>query len=346
MKDVTHLSAKEAAAELERLAREIAEHDRHYYREDMPVISDAEYDRLRQRNSAIEQRFPQLVRSDSPSLRVGAAPAEKFGKVVHRVPMLSLDNVFSDEEVREFSARVRRFLGLAQDSELSFTAEPKIDGLSASLRYEKGLFVQGATRGDGSEGEDITANLRTIRDIPLRLQGEAPEVFEVRGEVYMTHRSFEALNRRQQAAGREPFANPRNAAAGSARQLDPKITAERTLHFFAYAWGDASYLPAKSQSQMLEQFRRWGFSVNPLIRRCDTADALIAFYQDIEKRRASLAYDIDGVVYKVDLLDLQERLGFVSRSPRWAVAHKFPAEQAETVVDDIAVFVGRTGVLT
>ncbi len=346
MKDVAELSAKEAALELARLAREIAAHDRHYYQDDAPVISDADYDRLRQRNSAIEARFPDLVRGDSPSLRVGAAPAEKFGKVVHSVPMLSLDNIFSAAEVHEFCQRVRRFLGLAEDDTLSFTAEPKIDGLSASLRYENGLLVQGATRGDGSEGEDITANLRTIRDIPLQLQGDVPKLFEVRGEVYMTHQSFEALNRRQEEAGRDAFANPRNAAAGSVRQLDPKITAARSLHFFAYAWGAASELPAQSQSQMLAVFRNWGFVVNPLIRRCDSPEALIAFYEDIAHQRASLPYDIDGVVYKVDRLDLQERLGFVSRSPRWAVAHKFPAEQAETVLEDIAIFVGRTGVLT
>ncbi|MGC8534247.1 MAG: NAD-dependent DNA ligase LigA [Rhizomicrobium sp.] len=346
MKEIAHLSAKEAAAELARLAREIAEHDRHYYRDDAPVISDAEYDRLRQRNSAIEARFPELMRSDSPSLRVGTAPAEKFGKVVHSVPMLSLDNIFSPPEVHEFCLRIRRFLGLTEADTLSFTAEPKIDGLSASLRYENGLLVQGATRGDGSEGEDITANLRTIRDIPLHLHGRAPDLFEVRGEVYMTHQSFEALNRRQQESGRDVFANPRNAAAGSVRQLDPKITAERSLHFFAYAWGAASELHVQSQWQMLEQFRHWGFAVNPLIRRCDSPEALIAFYEDIAQRRAHLGYDIDGVVYKVDRLDLQERLGFVSRSPRWAVAHKFPAEQAETLLEDIAIFVGRTGVLT
>ena len=346
MKEVTQLSAGEAAAELARLARDIADHDQHYYRDDAPVISDAEYDRLRQRNTAIETRFPELMRSDSPSLRVGTAPAEKFAKVVHSVPMLSLDNVFSALEVNEFCARVRRFLGLAETDTLSFTAEPKIDGLSASLRYEKGLLVQGATRGDGGEGEDITANLRTIRDIPLHLPGKVPDLFEVRGEVYMTHQSFAALNRRQQEAGRDVFANPRNAAAGSVRQLDPKITAARSLHFFAYAWGAASELPAQSQWQMLEQFRHWGFAVNPLIRRCDSAKALIAFYEDIAHRRARLGYDIDGVVYKVDRLELQERLGFVSRSPRWAVAHKFPAEQAETLLEDIAIFVGRTGVLT
>ena len=340
------LTASEAEKELERLAHEIAEHDRRYYQEDAPAISDAAYDALRQRNAAIEERFPKLVRTDSPSFRVGAKPAAKFRKVVHAVPMLSLDNVFTDEDVADFIARVRRFLGLKEDHDLVVTAEPKIDGLSASLRYEGGVFVQGATRGDGTEGEDITANLRTIRDIPLRLEGKAPAVFEVRGEVYMTHKSFAALNARQEKEGEKVFANPRNAAAGSVRQLDSRITAERNLHFFAYAWGEASDLPAKTQWDMLQQFKKWGFVVNPLIRRCNTTKKILDFYHDIEERRAGLGYDIDGVVYKVDDLVLQERLGFVSRSPRWATAHKFPAEQADTILEAIDIQVGRTGKLT
>ncbi|HEY2444401.1 MAG TPA: NAD-dependent DNA ligase LigA, partial [Rhizomicrobium sp.] len=313
----------EAKRELARLAEEIAGHDRHYFLDDSPAISDAEYDALRRRNSAIEERFPELVRADSPSRRVGARPSEKFAKILHRVPMLSLDNAFEDADVVEFAARVRRFLGIKDEHELVFVAEPKIDGLSASLRYEDGVFVQGATRGDGIEGEDVTANLRTLRDVPLRLHGKAPEIVEVRGEVYMLHDDFAALNARQANDGKPLFANPRNSAAGSLRQLDPAVTARRPLHFFAYAWGEMSRLPASSQHEMLEAFRGWGFRVNPLVRRCRTTDELLEFYRDIETRRASLGYDIDGVVYKVDRLDLQERLGFVSRSPRWAIAHKF-----------------------
>ena len=344
-KPVEKLTPAEATAELERLAREIAEHDRAYYREDAPTLLDFEYDELRQRNAAIEARFPYLVRSDSPSLRVGAKASEKFGKVVHRVVMLSLDNAFADEDVTDFAARVRRFLGLKDGDDLVFTAEPKIDGLSASLRYENGVFVQGATRGDGTEGEDITANLRTLQDIPLRLQGKPPEVLEVRGEVYMTHKDFAALNKRQEAEGEKVFANPRNSAAGSVRQLDPAITASRPLHFFAYAWGEVSRLPAKSQWDMLQAFKFLGFRVNPLVRRCRTTDELLEFYRDIEAKRAGLGYDIDGVVYKVDDLALQDRLGFVSRSPRWAIAHKFAAEQAETILEGIDIQVGRTGKL-
>ena len=345
-KKVDELTAAEAEKELARLTDEISANDRHYYLEDAPLISDAAYDALRQRNSAIEARFPKLVRADSPSLRVGVKPSSKFTKVVHRVPMLSLDNAFEDGEVADFVARVRRFLGFSESHDLVITAEPKIDGLSATLRYENGLFVQGATRGDGSEGEDITANLRTIRDIPLSLKGKAPAVFEVRGEVYMTHKSFFALNERQEKDGQKIFANPRNAAAGSVRQLDSKITAARALHFFAYAWGEVSDMPAKTQWEMLQQFKKWGFVVNPLIRRCHSTEEILKFYHDIEERRASLGYDIDGVVYKVDRLDLQERLDFVSRSPRWAIAHKFPAQQADTVLEAIDIQVGRTGVLT
>jgi DNA ligase (NAD+) len=344
-KAVEKLTKQEAEKELARLTKQLAEYDRLYFQEDAPGVSDAEYDALRKRNTAIEERFPALVRSDSPSLRVGAKPAERFAKVVHRVPMLSLDNAFDDEDVVDFAARVRRFLGLKEDQELAFTAEPKIDGLSASLRYEDGVFVQGATRGDGLEGEDITANLRTIRDLPLRFEGNAPKVFEVRGEVYMSHADFAALNKRQEKEGKPLFANPRNSAAGSVRQLDPAITARRPLHFFAYAWGETSAMPADTQWGMLETFKKWGFRVNPLIRRCKTTDELLEFYRDIEVKRATLGYDIDGVVYKVDRLDLQERLGFVSRSPRWAVAHKFAAEQADTILLDIDIQVGRTGKL-
>ncbi|HKD46960.1 MAG TPA: NAD-dependent DNA ligase LigA [Rhizomicrobium sp.] len=344
-KPVEKLTAAEAEKELDRLAREIAEHDRRYHTEDAPTISDADYDALRRRNAAIEESFPLLVRPDSPSHRVGAKVSEKFAKVVHRRPMLSLDNAFSDEDVAEFFARVRRFLGLKEAEAIAVTAEPKIDGLSASLRYEKGVLVQGATRGDGQEGEDITANLKTIADIPLRLEGQPPVVLEVRGEVYMTHKAFDALNKRQEKDGKPTYANPRNSAAGSVRQLDSAITASRTLNFFAYTWGEISDMPAKTQSGMLEKFRDYGFVINPLIKRCETLEQILDFYRDIETRRARLGYDIDGVVYKVDRLDLQERLGFVSRSPRWAIAHKFPAEQAETVLEDIEIQVGRTGKL-
>ncbi len=345
MKPVDKLTSAEAEKELDRLAKDIAEHDRRYYREDAPSISDADYDAMRRRNAQIEARFPLLVRPDSPSHRVGARASEKFGKVVHRVPMLSLDNAFDDEDVGEWLARVRRFLGLKEDAEIAVTAEPKIDGLSASLRYENGVFVQGATRGDGSEGEDITANLRTIADIPLRLKGRPPKVLEVRGEVYMTHKGFEALNKRQEKEGKQTYANPRNSAAGSVRQLDPSITAGRTLNFFAYTWGEISEFPADTQSGMLEKFEAYGFVVNPLVKRCETLAQVLKFYEGIAAKRARLGYDIDGVVYKVDSLRLQERLGFVSRSPRWAIAHKFPAEQAETVLEDIEIQVGRTGKL-
>lgn len=345
MKSVDKLTSAEAERELDRLAKEIARHDRAYHGEDAPEISDADYDALRRRNSEIEERFPLLVRADSPSHRVGAKASEKFAKVQHRVPMLSLDNAFSDEDVADFLGRVRRFLGLKEEDEIAVTAEPKIDGLSASLRYEHGVLVQGATRGDGSEGEDITANLRTISDIPLRLKGKPPAVLEVRGEVYMTHKAFEALNKRQAKDNKPTYANPRNSAAGSVRQLDPSVTASRALNFFAYTWGEISELPAKTQSGMLEKFESYGLPINPLTRSCQTLAQILKFYHDIEGKRAKLGYDIDGVVYKVDRLDLQERLGFVSRSPRWATAHKFAAEQAETVLEGIEIQVGRTGKL-
>jgi DNA ligase (NAD+) len=344
-KAVDKLSSAEAEKELDRLAKEIAAADRKYHGEDAPDISDADYDALRRRNTEIEERFPLLVRGDSPSHRVGAKASEKFAKVTHRVPMLSLDNAFSDEDVADFLGRVRRFLGLKEDDEIAITAEPKIDGLSASLRYENGILVQGATRGDGQEGEDITANLRTLSDIPLRLKGKPPAVLEVRGEVYMTHKAFEALNKRQEKDGKPVYANPRNSAAGSVRQLDPSITASRALNFFAYTWGEISDVPVQTQSGMLEKFKSYGFIVNPLVKRCETLEQVLKFYRDIESKRARLGYDIDGVVYKVDRLDWQERLGFVSRSPRWATAHKFPAEQAETVLEGIEIQVGRTGKL-
>ncbi|MGA9797144.1 MAG: NAD-dependent DNA ligase LigA [Rhizomicrobium sp.] len=345
-KVVEKLTAAGARKELERLASEIAEHDRRYHGEDAPTISDADYDALRRRNAAIEERFPKLIRPDSPSHRVGARASEKFAKVRHVVPMLSLDNAFSDEDVTDFVTRVRRFLGYKDDTELAFVAEPKIDGLSASLRYEDGLLVQGATRGDGSEGEDITANLRTVKDIPLKLSGQPPKVLEVRGEVYMTHANFATLNKRQEKDGKPTYANPRNSAAGSVRQLDPSITAARDLKFFAYTWGEIGDLPADTQWGMLEAFRKYGFKVNPLVRRCETVAQILEFYADIQSARAKLGYDIDGVVYKVDDLGLQKRLGFVSRSPRWAIAHKFAAEQAETVLQKIDIQVGRTGKLT
>jgi DNA ligase (NAD+) len=338
-------SLEAARAEHARLGAEIAGHDRRYHGEDAPTISDAEYDALRRRYSALENAYPELVDADSLNRKVGAAPSKEFAKVRHVVPMLSLGNVFADKEVEEFCARVRRFLGLSDDAPLAFTAEPKIDGLSCSLRYERGRLVQAATRGDGYEGEDVTANVRTIGAIPERLPG-APDVLEARGEVYMAHGDFAALNARQQAAGKPTFANPRNAAAGSLRQLDPKITAERPLKFFAYAWGELSEPIAKTQKGAIDAFKRFGLPVNPLTRLCHSAAEMLAHYRAIEAQRATLGYDIDGVVYKVDDLALQQRLGFVSRSPRWAVAHKFPAERATTTVETIEIQVGRTGALT
>jgi DNA ligase (NAD+) len=344
---IAGLTSAEAEAELARLARDIAYHDERYFKHDDPEISDADYDALRRRNAAIEEAFPDLVRADSPSRRVGAGPAEKFGKVRHRVPMLSLGNAFAPEEVEEFVARVRRFLKLADTAPLQFTAEPKIDGLSISLRYEAGRLVEAATRGDGYEGENVTRNVETIRDIPRRAKGrDIPEVFEVRGEIYMTHKDFAALNAEQAKAGDKVFANPRNAAAGSLRQLDPAITAARPLHFFAYAWGETSALPGDTQWDLLQAMRRWGFPVNGQTQLCDSPQGLIDHYRLIEVERARLGYDIDGVVYKVNRLDYQARLGFVSRSPRWAIAHKFPAEQATTVLEGIELQVGRTGALT
>jgi DNA ligase (NAD+) len=345
-KDVASLSEAEAKAELARLAAEIAGNDRRYYGEDEPSISDADYDALRQRNAAIEARFPTLKRTDSPSERVGAVPSGRFPKVKHAVPMLSLDNAFSDDDVGEFVARIRRFLGLDTGESVALTAEPKIDGLSASLRYENRQLAVGATRGDGAVGEDVTANLKTIDDIPKILPDDAPNVVEVRGEVYLTHEAFEALNKAQEAEGKPLYVNPRNTAAGSLRQLDAGITASRPLKFFAYAWGELSAMPAETQMAMVETLAAWGFVVSPLIKRFKTVDEALAHYREIEARRALLGYDIDGVVYKVDDLVLQNRLGFVSRHPRWAIAHKFPAEKATTVLEGIDIQVGRTGALT
>jgi len=345
-KEPEKLDLAQARIEHARLGEELARHDELYYREDAPVISDAEYDALRRRYEALEKAFPELVTPESLTRRVGAAPAEKFAKVRHKVPVLSLGNVFTDRDVEDFVARIRRFLGLAADAPLAMTAEPKIDGLSCSLRYEGRKLVQAATRGDGYEGEDVTANVRTIAEIPHVLKGTAPDVLEVRGEVYMTRADFAALNARQAEAGKPLFANPRNSAAGSLRQLDPAITAGRPLHFFAYAWGEVSRMPATTQMGMVRAFKSYGLPVNPLTVLCHSAEELLRHYHDIESRRASLAYDIDGVVYKVDSLALQDRLGFVSRAPRWAAAHKFPAEQAMTVLRDIEIQVGRTGALT
>jgi DNA ligase (NAD+) len=346
MTEIEDLTLEEAAAELEKLAKEIARHDRRYYQEDAPEVTDAEYDALRRRNAAIEQRFPDLIRADSPSLRVGAEVSEKFAKITHALPMLSLDNAFSDEDVEDFAARVRRFLKLSEDAPLAITAEPKIDGLSLSLRYEGGKLVSAATRGDGTTGEDVTLNARTIKDIPVTLKGNAPDIFEVRGEVYMTHADFAALNERQTEAGKPVFANPRNAAAGSLRQLDSRITKARPLHFFAYAWGEASDVPGATQTEVVAAIAGFGFKVNERMARFTDVAGLVAHYHAIEEQRSALGYDIDGVVYKVDDLALQKRLGFVSRSPRWAIAHKFAAEQATTVLRDIEIQVGRTGALT
>jgi DNA ligase (NAD+) len=344
---IEELTETAAKAELKRLAAEIAEHDQRYHQQDAPTISDAAYDALRRRNEAVEARFPQLVRPDSPSKRVGAAPAEKFAKVRHAIPMLSLGNAFAPEDVTEFVARIRRFLRLSAEEPIAFSAEPKIDGLSMSLRYEGGALVVAATRGNGTEGEDVTANIKTLRDVPQKLKGASvPEICEVRGEVYMTKSAFLALNRRQEAAGEPVFANPRNSAAGSLRQKDPSVTGSRPLGFFAYAWGEMSGLPADTQSGMIKWFAGRGFKTNPLTKILYSVEELLAFHREIEERRGTLDYDIDGVVYKVDRLDLQQRLGFDSRTPRWAIAHKFAAEKAITVVEAIDIQVGRTGALT
>jgi len=342
-KPVEDLTATEAEVELQRLASEIAAHDAAYYRDESPEISDADYDLLKRRNEAIEARFPKLVREDSPSRKVGAAPSTQFAPVQHGVPMLSLDNAMSDEEVAEFVARIRRFLKL-DETDIAFTAEPKIDGLSANLRYEKGVLTVGATRGDGRTGEDVTANLKTIKDIPHRLKGSGwPDLIEIRGEVYAPNDGFAAFNKAAEEAGGRTYANPRNFASGSLRQIDPSVTAKRPLKFFAYAWGETSEPFAKTQREALDLFEKWGFVTNHRTGAVEGTEALLAYYRQLEADRAGLGYDIDGVVYKVDRLDWQTRLGFVSRSPRWAVAHKFPAQQARTVLKGIDIQVGRTG---
>ncbi|HYW61952.1 MAG TPA: NAD-dependent DNA ligase LigA [Bradyrhizobium sp.] len=344
---VDTLSAAQAKVEHKRLAIEVEGHDRLYYQDDAPKISDAEYDALRQRINAIEAKFPELVSSDSPSQKIGAAPSGRFAKVRHAVPMLSLGNAFSEDDVRDFVGRIRRFLKLSEDEEIAFSAEPKIDGLSMSLRYEDGELATAATRGDGAVGEDVTANVRTIKAIPHKLKGRnIPKVCEVRGEIYMTKSDFLKLNERQKESGGQIFANPRNSAAGSLRQKDASITASRPLGFFAYAWGEISDMPSDSQTGMIKWFEKCGFDTNPLTRLCRSVDELIAFHRDIEAHRASLDYDIDGVVYKVDRIDWQQRLGFVGREPRWGIAHKFPAERAITVIRGVMITVGRTGTLT
>jgi DNA ligase (NAD+) len=350
---VSDLDETEAAPELERLAAAIAHHDKLYHAKDAPEISDADYDALRKRNSAIEKRFPHLIRADSPSRRIGAAPATGFAKVTHAKPMLSLDNAFDAEDVRAFFASVRNFFRRPEDLErvdpatIEVAAEPKIDGLSCSLRYEHGRLALAATRGDGVTGEDVTANVKTLKSVPHHLKGKSwPETIEIRGEVYMERSGFFALNAEREKAGEPVFANPRNAAAGSLRQLDPSITATRPLTFFAYAWGEATQPVAETHWQALKKFRDWGLAVNPLSKLCRGVEDVLAFYREIADARAELRYDIDGVVYKVNDLDLEERLGFASRAPRWAIAHKFPAQQAQTVLKEIIIQVGRQGSLT
>ena len=345
-KPVDALSQAEAAAELARLAETILHHDRLYYQDAQPEVSDEDYDKLRWRNDAIEARFPALVRADSPNRRVGVEAAAGFAKVTHRVPMLSLSNVFTDEDVADFLARIRRFLGLGESEAVDIVAEAKIDGLSMSLLYRDGRLVTGATRGDGSVGEDVTANVRTIRGLPLELGGEAPAVIEVRGEVFMRRDDFFDLNRRLTEAEKKTFKNPRNAAAGSLRQKDPSITADRPLRFLAYAWGETSEPLGKTQWEVRERMQSWGFETDEPARLCHSPEEVLDFYREVQGTRAELPHDIDGIVYKVNRLDWQERLGAVSRAPRWATAHKFPAEQAETLLHQISIQVGRTGALT
>ena len=340
-------SEADAANELMRLARQISYHNKRYHAEDAPEISDAEYDVLVRRNTELEMAFPHLVRADSPNKQVGAAvEGSGLKKITHAKRMLSLDNAFEAQDVRDFVARVRRFLNLAADEEVALTAEDKIDGLSLSLRYEQGVLKQAATRGDGSVGEDVTANVAYISDIPQRLNGAVPDIFEIRGEVYMAKSDFAAINETQKAKDAKLFANPRNAAAGSLRQKDAKVTASRPLRFLAHGWGEVSALPFDTQSKVMATIAAWGVPVSPLLLRFDHVETALAHYADIERRRADLLYDIDGVVYKVDRLDWQDRLGFVAKSPRWAIAHKFPAERAETTLEQIDIQVGRTGKLT
>lgn len=345
---VAELTPRKAKLEHKRLAAEVQAANDAYFQEDQPILDDAAYDAKRQRLVALEEAFPELKEAGGISGKVGAKPAGKFAKIRHRLPMLSLDNAFTDEAVAEFVARVYRFLGRKEEEGgIALTAEPKIDGLSLSLRYEKGELVSAATRGDGEEGEDVTVNARTISEIPQSLAGpDVPEIAEVRGEVYLGHADFAAINERQREKGLTEFANPRNAAAGSLRQLDATITASRPLRFFAYAWGDMPVLPAATQMGVVDAFGRWGFRTNPLMKRCESVAELLAQYRLIESQRATLGYDIDGVVYKVDDLALQARLGFVSRAPRWAIAHKFPAELATTILEAIDIQVGRTGALS
>ena len=347
---VADLTQRQAKAEHKRLAAEVAHHDKLYHEKDAPEISDAAYDALRRRLNAIEAQFPDLHTADSPSQKVGAAPARGFAKVRHGVPMLSLDNAFADQDITDFIDRVRRYLAretdIADDAPIALVCEPKIDGLSLSIRYENGELVRAATRGDGTEGEDVTANVRTLPDVPKKLKGKAPDTLDVRGEVYMSRAEFLKLNERQAAAGEKVFANPRNSAAGSLRQLDSTITASRPLAFFAYAWGEAEPRLWKTQHEFLERLKAWGFKINPEAKLARTLEEALAVYRDIGLRRAKLPYDIDGIVYKVDRIDWQETLGFVSRSPRWAIAHKFPAERAQTVLRDILIQVGRSGAMT
>ncbi len=346
MSDMFDMSEADAANRLMRLAKEIAKHNRLYHTQDAPEISDADYDALVRENNALEAQFPHLIRADSPNKLVGAAPAGHLTKITHAKPMLSLDNAFADEDVVDFVGRVRRFLNLADDAEVNLTAEPKIDGLSCSLRYEGGKLVMAATRGDGQVGEDVTANVRTIADIPQQITGNIPEVFEVRGEVYMSKADFDAINERAEAEGTKLFANPRNAAAGSLRQKDAKITAARPLRFLAHGWGEAASLPGETQFEVIKTIESWGLPVDPRFVRLNATAEVLAHYRSIEALRADLPFDIDGVVYKVDRLDWQARLGFVAKAPRWAIAHKFPAERAETTIESIDIQVGRTGKLT
>lgn len=346
-KDISEFSAAEAAAELKRIAEEMAKADIAYYQNDDPYLTDAEYDALKRRNEELEKRFPDLKIADGPSKRIGAAVRSEFGKVKHKIPMLSLGDIFSEEELMDFTAGINRFLGYETDTQITYSAEPKIDGLSFSARYEHGKFVKGATRGDGTTGEDITENLKVIKDLPLEIKAEnLPNVLEVRGEVYMSKADFLELNAQNEKDGKKVFANPRNAAAGSLRQLDANITKERKLSLFVYTWGDVSDIIWDSQSQFLEDVRQWGFKTNPYNRICHTTQDLIDYFEYLMKERANLPYDIDGIVYKADSLALQNRLGFLTRTPRWAIAHKFPAEQAFTKINNIRVQVGRTGALT
>lgn len=341
------MTEEEAKVELERLAHLIAHHDRLYYLEDQPEVSDAEYDELRLRNEALEKQFPHLIREDSPRLRIGAPPSGPFKKVRHRKPMLSLDNGFEEQDVHDFFDRTRRFLGLSPDTPIEIVAEPKIDGLSATLEYQKGRFVLGATRGDGMEGEDITANLKTLKDIPDFVEADDfPQTTEIRGEVYMRHEDFMAMNEERRTHGETLFANPRNAAAGSVRQLDSKITASRPLRFFAYACDDYAPFLVKSHWEYLEKLKEWGFVVNPLARLCQNVEDVLAYYKELETTRATLPYDIDGIVYKINRIDWQNRMGSATRAPRWALAHKFPAQRAQTHLNQILIQVGRTGALT